>query len=177
MIIKVPDLTDEVRSIDFAEAAAGLSEVLAASPGWSGQHFERDLDVHAEAYRHGTDVYLGGSVDGVVKCTCRRCLDDFEWPLQRTFRFLLVKAGRVGHDDGLDDDAGLDHYEGDEIDLSRLARFQPIRAYTHHRIVHKLPNKKTCSKVLNGVGAVVRQCSLSQRVFIIEFVKIIPHRN
>lgn len=144
MIIKVPDLTDEVRSIDFAEAAAGLSEVLAGSSGWSGQHFERDLDVHVEIYRHGADVYVGGTVDGFVHCTCRRCLDDFEWPLRRRFRFLLVKAGRNGHDD----DMGLDHYEGDEIDLSRLVKEQAVLA-----IDESVLCSEECQGLCPGCGA------------------------
>jgi len=148
VIIKVPDLTDEVRSIDFAEAAAGLNEVLAASVGWSGQRFERDLDVQAEAYRHGTDVYVGGTVDGVVHCTCPRCLDDFEWPLQRRFRFLLVKASREGSEDGLDDDTGLDHYEGDEVDLSRLVKEQAVLALDESALC-----SEACRGLCPGCGA------------------------
>lgn len=123
MIIRVPDLTEEVRCIDFGEATAGLNEVLAASRCGSEQRFERDLDVSAEIYRHGSDVYVSGQIDGVVHCTCRRCLDDFDWRLHRDFRFLLVKSGQ---ELDVDDDAGLDHYCGDEVDLGRLVREQAV---------------------------------------------------
>jgi len=123
LIIKVADLTEEVRTVEFAMAAAELNAVLATSPGWGEQRFERDLGVQAEAYRHGSDVYVAGTLAAGVQCTCRRCLDDFEWPLEREFRFLLVKAARGEEPD---DDTGLDHYDGEEIDLGRLATEQAV---------------------------------------------------
>lgn len=123
MIIRIPDLGDEGRQVDFRETAGALNELLAASAG-SGEHrFEQDLGVHAEIHRHGSDIYLSGTLDGAVHGNCRRCLDDFDWPLHRDFKFLIVKEGEG---EILEDDTGVDHYEGDELDLGRLVREQAL---------------------------------------------------
>ena len=123
MIVRIPDLSDEVRLVDFREQATVINEVLGAGHRVVDRRFDSDVRVQAEVYRHGTDVYFIGSVAGKVTCTCPRCLDEFEWPLARKFRFLIVKADAA---ETFDDDTGLDHYEGDELDLGRLAREQVL---------------------------------------------------
>jgi len=125
MIVRVPDLTSEVRPIDFNESAAGLNDVLSAAPGWTDQRFEDDPTVHGEIYRHGTDVFFSGSVAANVKCACPRCLDEFSWPMKRDFTFLIAKA-QPGQE--FEDDMGLDHYDSDDLDLGRLAREQALLA-------------------------------------------------
>ena len=125
MIVKVADLSDAVRRAQYRESAGSLNEILGRSAPTVDERFEGDLDVDAEIYRSGTDVYLQGRVAGTVRCACRRCLDEIQWPLEREFRFLLVKEGE---DAELEDDAGLDHYSGDEIDLSPLIREQALLA-------------------------------------------------
>jgi uncharacterized protein len=81
--------------------------------------------VDAEMYRSGSDVYLQGVVEGRVRGECRRCLDEASWPIRRDFRFLLVKDSGA---DEPEDDTGLDHYSGDEIDISPLIREQALLA-------------------------------------------------
>jgi uncharacterized protein len=123
MIVRVPDLTSEVRALDFREHAAGLNDILNAGRGWAEQRFEGDVSVQGEIYKQGSDVYFNGTVAGQVTCTCPRCADEFTWPMRRDFNFLIVKA-QPGQD--FEDDAGLDHYESDELDLGRLAREQAV---------------------------------------------------
>jgi uncharacterized protein len=100
-----------------------LNDMLAEGSGRAEQRFEDDLRVNVEIHRSGTDVYLAGTITGGVLCTCGRCLDEFSWPLARAFRFLIVKA-RPG--EPAEDDTGLDHYYGDEIDLGPLLREQAL---------------------------------------------------
>jgi len=121
VIVRIADLSEEVRRVAFQEPASALNEVLAASPRTVGERFEDDARVQAEVYRQGSDVYVQGAIDAIVQCSCPRCLEDFSWPLHRDFRYLIVKAG-AGED--LEDDLGLDHYHGDEVDLSPLVREQ-----------------------------------------------------
>jgi uncharacterized protein len=102
---------------------AVLNDMLAAGSGRAEQRFEDDLRVDVEIHRYGTDVHLAGKITGGVSCTCGRCLDEFLWPLARPFRFLIVKA-RPG--EPAEDDTGLDHYNGDEIDLGPLLREQAL---------------------------------------------------
>lgn len=121
VIVRIPDLSDEVRRVQFREPADALNALLTASQRAVGERFDRDLDVDAELYRHGSDVYFSGSIAGPVHCSCPRCLEDFDWSLHRDFRFLIVKADPR---ERLEDDLGLDHYSGDEVDLSPLIREQ-----------------------------------------------------
>ena len=125
MILRVADLSSEVRELEFREPAAALNGVLATARHRTEQRFEDDVEVRARIYRHGTDVYFDGEVNGTVVCSCPRCLEEFRWPFAREFRFLIAKAG-AGQE--FEDDAGLDHYEGDEVDVGRLAREQAILA-------------------------------------------------
>jgi len=141
VIVRVPDLSSEVRSIDFTESPAALNEVLASSRRWSEQRFDEELHVDAEIYKTGSDVYYAGLIEGAVTCACPRCTDEFRWPLRREFRFVIVKADP---DRDFEDDLGLDHYEGDEIDLGRLAREQALLA---------LDDSALCSETCRGLCA------------------------
>jgi uncharacterized protein len=120
VIIRVPDLKEEVRQVEFLEPAAALNTQVNASPGADDQHFARDLAVVAEIYRSEHDVHFQGSIDGEVRATCARCLEEFERPLHRDFRFVILP--RPAATDDADDDEGVDHYSGDELDLGPLVR-------------------------------------------------------
>lgn len=127
MIVKVADLSDEVRQLKFAEQAATLNAVLADTPNVAKLRFESPVEVAAEMYRHGSDVFLAGKVDSGVSSMCCRCAEEFSARVGRSFKFLLVQAG-AANAEGLEDDRGLDHYEGDEIDVGRLVVEQALLA-------------------------------------------------
>ena len=141
MILRVADLSSEVRDLEFSEPPAALNQVLATARRRVEQRFEEDVAVRARIYRHGTDVYFDGQVAGAVVYACPRCLDEFRWPFEREFRFLIAKAG-PGQE--FEDDAGLDHYEGDEVDVGRLAREQALLA---------LDDAALCSEDCRGLCA------------------------
>lgn len=124
MIVRIPDLKDEVRQLEFFEPAAELNTLVAASPGADDQHFARDLAVVAEIYRSGHDVHFQGSIEGDVRAECARCLEEFERPLHRDFRFVILP--RPAATDDSEDDEGVDHYSGDELDLGPLVREQAL---------------------------------------------------
>ena len=126
MIIRVPDLKEEVRQLEFFEPAAAVNARIAASPGSDDQHFAKDLVVVAEIYRSERDVHFRGSVEGVVTATCARCLEEFERPLRRDFRFVILPRPVAESDDG--DDEGVDHYSGDDLDLGPLVKEQALLA-------------------------------------------------
>ncbi len=125
MIVRVPDLKDEVRQVEFMEPAADLNTQIDAARGWNDQHFARDVAVVGELYRSGSDVHFQGSIEADVRAVCARCLDEFEWPLERPFRFVIV-PGKP--DDDSEDDEGVDHYCGDDLDLGPLVREQAMLA-------------------------------------------------
>jgi uncharacterized protein len=99
---------------------------MAASPGSEDQHFERDLVVSAEIYRSERDVHFAGTLEGVVRAACARCLDEFDRELTREFRFVILPKPAVSDDEN--DDEGVDHYSGDELDLSPLVTEQALLA-------------------------------------------------
>lgn len=147
MIVKVADLGDAVRRVTFSESEPLLNATLAEGAGDAEQRFVAPVEVDAEVYRHGTDVYFLGALRSTVVSTCRRCAEEFSEPLVRDFKFLIVKAGG-GHDEGLEDDTGLDHYDGDEIDLSPLVVEQALLA------LNGLPLcSETCKGLCAGCGA------------------------
>lgn len=145
MIVKVADLSDVVRRARYRESAGALNEILGRSSPGLDEQFEDDLDVDAELYRSGNDVYLQGRVTGSVRCACRRCLDEIHWPLAREFRFLLVKEGEETE---LEDDVGLDHYSGDEIDISPLIREEALLALDESVLC-----SEDCKGLCAGCGA------------------------
>ena len=124
MIIRVPDLKEEVRQLEFFEPAAAVNTRMSISPGSDDQHFARDLAVVAEIYRSERDVHFQGSVEGEVTAVCGRCLDEFERRLRRDFRFVILPRGAASDD--AEDDEGVDHYSGDDLDLSPLVREQAL---------------------------------------------------
>jgi uncharacterized protein len=126
VIIRVPDLKEEVRQLDFLEPAAALNTRIAASPGADDQHFAKDLAVRAEIYRSERNVHLQGRIEGEVQAVCARCLEEFARPLEREFRFVILP--RPVADDDSSDDEGVDHYTGDELDLSPLVTEQALLA-------------------------------------------------
>ena len=127
MIVKVADLSDEVRQLSFSVQPGLLNAVLADTPNVNEQAFEAPLEISAEMYRHGQDVFLVGKLDGDFSATCCRCAEEFHGHVDRSFKFLLVPAAQAAAE-GLEDDRGLDHYEGDEIDVLPIVSEQALLA-------------------------------------------------
>ncbi len=125
MIIRVPELTDDARQKRFALSTTALNEAIDAAAGLSEAHFEGEIEVDAEIHRRGTDVFFVGKLRVPVLLTCRCCLERFERHLDRSFKFLIVQAHEGS---GPEDDMGLDHYWGEELDLAPLVREQALLA-------------------------------------------------
>ena len=140
MIVKVADLSEVVRQARYRESAGPLNDLLGQVPQGDHHRFESDLEVDSELYRHGTDVYFQGNLSGTVRTACRRCLEDFDWQLARAFRFLIVKTARGTEEP--EDDTGIDHYAGYDIDLSPLVREQALLA---------LDDRGLCSEECKGL--------------------------
>ncbi|HEY2773607.1 MAG TPA: DUF177 domain-containing protein [Candidatus Binatia bacterium] len=142
MIIRVPDLKEEARQLRFRQPAASLNTLVNASPGAGDQHFAEDLDVDAEVYRSERNVHFHGGIKGSLRATCGRCLDEFERPLEREFRFVILP--RAAANDDAEDDEGVDHYSGDELDLGPLVCEQALLA---------LDSLPLCSQECRGLCA------------------------
>ena len=139
MKLRVPDLSESARTVHFVEGAKALNEMVAASPGYDDQHFVGEMQVEAEVYRFAGEVHVSGSLQAVLHCNCSRCLDEYDQSLSRRFEFLLVDPARYPK---VEADAGLDTYQGDEIDLGALAREQALL---------ELDSSIVCSEACKGL--------------------------
>lgn len=127
MIVKVADLSGEVRQLSFSVQPEVLNDMFGESANVAEHRFDEPVDVAAEMYRHGRDVFLIGKLDGALSVICGRCAEEFRGHVERSFKFLLVPAGEAAAE-GLEEDRGLDHYEGDEIDVVPLVSEQALLA-------------------------------------------------
>jgi uncharacterized protein len=123
--LRIPELAGEARSLSFAVLAEALNERLQAHRGWCEQRFDGPVTIDAEVYRSGDDVHFSGSLSGHLLAGCPRCLEEFDTELDQDFRFVLARGG-PGFEDR--DDKGVDHYVGDEVDLSPLVAEQALLA-------------------------------------------------
>jgi uncharacterized protein len=122
--LKVPDLSEEVRELEFVVPEQSLNLRLGLERRPSSVNFVGPMAVEAQIYRTGDELYFSGSLAGALTVACRRCLEDFDQSRERDFRFVIVKND--GGDDR--DDEGVDHYVGDEIDLEPLVVEQALLA-------------------------------------------------
>lgn len=105
-------------------------------------------------HRMGIDVYLEGTVTGVVELTCGRCLCRYRQPVREPFRLVLEPAGdRVPADpegaaalvrDGvfLADELESGWFRGSELDLA---------AYALELIALVLPVQPVCREDCRGL--------------------------
>jgi uncharacterized protein len=151
--IRVSDLSEQVRQVEFVEQGDALNDLVASSTGFDEQRFEGDITVKAELYRYGGDVHSSGSLSGSLACTCCRCLEDFHRPLARDFKFLLVDS--TAYPEG-EADEGLDYHNGEEIDLGALAREQALLALDSLALC-----SEDCLGLCAGCGANLNKTSCS----------------
>lgn len=87
-----------------------------------------DLEARARLQRRGTRVTLDGELSGVVAASCRRCLKEVETNLEVDFRSTFLPLPELLPEEDEEDielsseDVELNHYEGDELDLTPIIR-------------------------------------------------------
>lgn len=146
MKIRVEDVRESDRSLEFPEPVEELNELLArAEP--AEYRFVRPAEVAVTYYRCGRDLVFDGRLATTVAATCARCLETYAFEVAREFRFVLEPLD-VGHREPFfdreltEEDLCLSHYSGDEIDLSALVREQLLLA---------LPTRPLCREDCPGL--------------------------
>jgi uncharacterized protein len=104
------------------------------------------MDVEVEYYRAGLDIFFQGSLHGAVVGTCARCLEEYPFPLEHRFAFVLTpRAAATGENGELsDEEIARTTYEGEEIDLTPLVYEEAILA---------LPSRPLCEDGCRGLCA------------------------
>lgn len=142
MRIRVEEIRETARSLDFSEEVEELNELLSRSDPVDYQ-FERAADVHVSHYRCGEDLLFDGSYATTVAGTCSRCLESYPFALDRHFSFVLKPAPEGAADaDSKEGDRALGFYSGDEVDLSPLLREEMILS---------LPTRPLCREDCPGL--------------------------
>lgn len=144
MKISVDEIPQSPREIAFSEHIEGLNEIFRRSnnPDFG---FPSSLDVNLSYYRSGADLFFQGTLHGQVTGSCGRCLEQYGFPLDQDFAFVLTPEkvkGERGAEELQEGDLGLSGYSGDEIDLAPLIAEQVMLA---------LPTRPLCSETCRGL--------------------------
>ena len=144
MKICIDEVPQSPKEIEFSESTEELNEIYRRSKHRDFS-FPASLDVELVYYRSGRDIFFDGRFRGALKGRCGRCLDDYDFVLDKEFDFVLApdpsKLAR-GAEELHRDDLGLSYYSGDEINLAPLIAEQVLLA---------LPTTPLCSDACRGL--------------------------
>ena len=144
MKIAIEDIKESAKELSYAEDVGELNATL--DQGVHDYRIPDGLGVEVEYYRSGLDIFFRGALHGRVVGTCARCLEEYAFPLDHPFVFVLTpRAAAVKEGPRLSaDDLALSYYEGDEIDLTPLV---------HEQFILALPTRPLCGDACKGLCA------------------------
>lgn len=143
MKLRIDDISAETKTVAFSEPQAEVNRLLEHGP--IREYVVRDpLEVDLSYYRSGMDLMFEGRVYAPVTAICARCIEEFDTPARRDFRFVLSPkvAGDLAEADLRAEDLEFSHYDGDEVDLAPLMREQLLLA---------LPTRPVCADECRGL--------------------------
>lgn len=146
MKIAVDEIPQSPAEIKFSESIEDLNETYRRNnnPDFG---FPPALDVELVYYRSGPDIFFSGNFRGRFIGTCGRCLEEYPFPLESHFDFVLTPdpvRSESGAEELSRDELGLSYYSTDEINLTPLIAEQVILA---------LPTVPLCSDGCRGLCA------------------------
>ena len=144
MKISIDEIPQSPKEIEFSETIEELNQIYSRESS-RDFGFPRLLGVHLVYYRSGQEIFFSGRFDGTFKGRCARCLEEFEFSLNKDFDFVLIPdPKRSGHraEELHREDLGLSYYSGDEIDLAPLIGEQVMLA---------LPTRPLCRENCRGL--------------------------
>jgi uncharacterized protein len=126
MLYKINEIGDEGLSLKVPLSADWLK---AECPDLDARVAPEGLTFRGRLQRSGDDVFLNGSLTGGLECVCSRCLEAARLSLQLPVHVTFVPGSEDdGDDDDADKDAGVMHFDGDQIDLAPELREQILLA-------------------------------------------------
>jgi len=144
MKISIDEVPQSPKEIEFSESTEELSEIYGRS-SHRDFTFPASLDVEMAYYRSGRDIFFNGKIGGIVTGRCGRCLEIYDFTLDKQFDFVLApdpnKSAR-GNEELHRDDLGLSYYSAEEINLAPLMAEQVLLG---------LPTKPLCSENCRGL--------------------------
>lgn len=171
MRLRVRDVEESIKSLAFEEPSAEINEECARGPVVDYQ-LRGPIAVDLTHYRAGSDLFLNGRIHCLVVGTCARCLEQYEF--QVDFRLSRVFVPAQGRDGEEDEDAEIERYSGEEIDLSPVIR---------EGVLLSLPTQPLCRGECRGLcpqcganlNAAACQCSARRgdpRLAVLRSIKL-----
>ncbi len=123
--VRIQDIPREGLQLETEWKAETLDDMLEEKTRIG--HICSPLHLEVSFSPTGDKVILEGACAVEMQLTCVRCLDDFKWPLQNRFRYLLwpqLKASVSKEKELQQDDLEVFYFEGEYIDLRPLVREQ-----------------------------------------------------
>jgi uncharacterized protein len=144
MKIPVDEVPQSPKAVQFSESIEELNETYRKSKN-RDFGFPARLDIDLTYYRSGRDIFFSGRFHGRFTGCCGRCLEGYNFPLDKEFEFVLTpdssKSDRRA-EELRREDLGLSYYSTDEIDLAPLIAEQVLLA---------LPTRPLCSDNCRGL--------------------------
>lgn len=142
MKISIHQITESFAEVCFQEGIEEVHLTHEEKPG-SDFRFPFPLEVQLNYYRSGRDLFFQGELTGTAEGGCSRCLNSYQFPIEKKFDFVLTPEPLPAKSKELNrDELGLGFYSSDEIDLSPFIREQAILA---------LPTRPLCDNQCRGL--------------------------
>ena len=145
MKILIAEITESPKTLCFAER---VDELNNGRTGGEYQEFRfpSPVDVRITFYRSGQEILLAGSLQGGFEGCCSRCLEVFDFTVEKKFEIVLAPDSMaMDRKKELNKaEMGLSFYQGAEIDVAPLVREQ---------ILLSLPIRPLCTEECRGLCA------------------------
>jgi len=143
--ILIAEITESPKTLCFAER---VDELNNGRTGGEYQEFRfpSPVDVRITFYRSGQEILLAGSLQGRFEGCCSRCLEVFDFTVEKKFEIVLAPDSMaMDRKKELNKaEMGLSFYQGAEIDVAPLVREQ---------ILLSLPIRPLCTEECRGLCA------------------------
>jgi len=144
MRIRVKDISDSGAALDIPWGGKELLPFLEREDV-SEMGLPHPLRVHIELYRSADHIRILGSLRGVLRLFCDRCLQPVEWTLDEDIDTVLIDQEYAPTEEETEleeDDLNYEFFKGEAIDIDRFIAEQ---------IFLTLPLKVLCSPSCRGL--------------------------
>ncbi len=142
MKLSIFDIEEDAKELAYDEPTAALNALLVHGEV-RDYTFAGPASVRVQYYRAGQELFFQGHIGGSVVGQCARCVETYEFPLEKDFLVVLVPKHEAPEDEELDEeDLDLSFYQGEHVDLTPLVQEQIILA---------LPTRPLCRDSCKGL--------------------------
>ncbi|MCK8601916.1 YceD family protein [Desulfoferrobacter suflitae] len=160
MRVRVDEIPESGRFLHFHWGQNRLKQYMQPDDPFA-MELVRPVNVDLEIHKRPDHIRIIGSIESILRLTCHRCLDDFQWLLREQVDVFLVEDKNLPQDEEKElevDELEYEFFDGEIIELDQLVAEQIFLA---------LPYKVLCSESCKGLcqncGANLNQAACSCR--------------